>query len=222
MVDQHHVSVLLSSIENVDLSLSAFSLHNVAELGSGTMVEKHINSVEFVDDVVSHTIKHPGFTCMLFRRSIIDANHLRFTIGCYRNEDYEFYVKYLTYCTNDICFVDYIGYYYRQNESSAMHQINYKSLTSIDACQRLVSHLKKVGLYKSGYTIVESAILKFIFESARTHNKEMYDYLHSMYDVPTSMKRMVKDVRMKVRIVSLSYSILKRTLFYRIVGLVCN
>lgn len=93
-----------------------------------------VNVRQIILDVVYERIKHPALWCFMFKNDIIKKNNIRFTLGCIKNEDTEFYLKYLATCVRNIVMTSYVGYYYRFNPSSVMNSpITMTSFTDIEA-----------------------------------------------------------------------------------------
>ena len=187
------------------------------DLGRG---EKSINFPikSFVKKVVFEKIKHPGFTCFLYDRDVIEKNNLRFFEGCAVNEDYEFYLKYLTLCGDSVVLLDYKGYYYRENEGSVLSApVSYKNLTSIGAAGRINDFLYQNGFIEDETILFSNSILIYLFAVSKQNNVELFDYLHNQYNVRGAMKKMLFFPRLGKRIVALLYLIMGPKLFFRIV-----
>ena len=154
---------------------------------------------------------------MLFKNNIIQTQHLNFTLGCVRTEDMEFYIKYLIYERN-VLVSDYKGYYYRDNVTSAMYKFNKKTLSSIDANQRISELLINEKIIDKNNLIVPASVQYFIYQTAKQSNKDLYDYIHTLYDVKPIMIKMRKHPRLSRKCVSFVYCILGRKVFFRLLS----
>lgn len=173
----------------------------------------------YIIQIFGESVIHPGIWMMLFRSNIIQKNNIRFTPGCVRNEDTEFYIKYMTY-EKSIVVSDYKGYFYRDNLNSAVHKFNEKALTFIEADQRISDYLIDKGFVSEDNLIVAASVQYFAYQTARQKNREIYDLVHKRYDVKPMMKRMTKHSRLSRKGVAFVYLLLGRKLFYRMLSLV--
>ena len=135
---------------------------------------------------------HPQICCMLFKHKIIQQYHLTFSLGCARGEDWEFFMKYLVHCK----YVAYSLaplYHYRVNENSAMASFNEKSLTSLEASQRVSDYYElnqsPVKEAIKQYALPRS-IWKFLILSLLLHNKVIYHILRTKYDTKKEIKKL--------------------------------
>ena len=111
-------------------------------------------------------------------------------------------------------FSDYKGYYYRQNEKSAMHITTIKSLTGLEASKRI-----GIFLCDNGYTNNENidlypTIQSLLYHLGRENNKDIYDYIHNEYDIRTIMKELLSYKARKRKFLSFLYIILGKSLFF--------
>lgn len=174
---------------------------------------------EFIHLVVFEKIKHPGFTCFLYNNKIIKENNLCFVEGCVRNEDYEFYMKYLSCSKGVVVNLDYVGYYYRTNPFSEMESpLTLQSLTSIEASRRINKYLFDKGYINDNIIVLSNGVLTYAYSIAKRGNRDLYDYLHSNYDVRNAMVKMLFFPRISKRLVAVAYLILGRLLFFNLVG----
>ena len=145
--------------------------------------------------------------------SIIKKHHLTFFEGCIRNEDYEFFLRYLMYVDNVIV-SNYRGYYYRVNIESVMHVTTMKSLTSLDASKRIGSLL-----YENNYTQninidLYPSLQSLVYHLGRENNKTIYDYIHGEYDIKGIMEELLGYKAIRRKLLSALYLISGRRLFY--------
>lgn len=188
-------------------------------LGEKETSVKEYDVNNYIIQVFGESVIHPSIWMMLFRSNIIQKNIIRFTPGCVRNEDTEFYIKYMTF-EKSIVVSDYKGYFYRDNPNSAVHKFNEKALTFIEADQRISDYLIDKGFVSEDNLIVAASVQYFAYQTARQNNREIYDLVHKRYDVKSMMKRMTKHSRLSRKGVALVYLLLGRKLFYRLLSLV--
>lgn len=190
-----------------------------SQLGEEEVSQKIYNVSSFIRQIFDESLIHPNIWMMLFKNDIIQSNKLRFTPGCVRNEDTEFYIKYLTF-EKTVVVSDYIGYFYRDNPGSAVHKFNEKALTFIEADQRISAFLIGKGIVNSDNLIVAASVEYFVYQTARQKNIEIYNRVHELYDVKSLMKAMTKHPRLARKGVAIVYSILGKKLFYKTLSLV--
>lgn len=174
---------------------------------------------QFINLVVFEKIKHPGFTCFLYNNNIIKENNLCFVEGCVRNEDYEFYMKYLSCSKGVVVNMDYVGYYYRTNPFSEMESpLTLQSLTSIEASRRINKYLFDKGHINDNIIVLSNGVLTYAYSIAKRGNWDLYDYLHSNYDVRNAMVKMLFFPRLSKKIVAVAYLLLGKDLFFYTIG----
>lgn len=190
-----------------------------ALLGSGGVSTSNFDAKQFVVHVVEESIDHPNLWMMLFKRNIIEEHGIRFTPGCVRNEDTEFYTHYLLY-EQEVVVSTYRAYFYRPNPASAMcASITINALTSIEAAGRMNQMLFERGIISDDQIVLSNSVLTYAYALARSKNSELYDYLHDHYDVRAAMKKMRAFPRMAKRLVAFTYLSLGKRLFFRSVGM---
>ncbi len=172
----------------------------------------------FVRKVIFERIKHPGFTCFLYIKEVIDRNNIRFHEGCAVNEDYEFYLKYLTACGDSVALLDYKGYYYRENEGSVLSApVSYKNLTSIDAAKRINEFLYQKGFIRSNKILFSNSVLIYLYAVSKQNNRELFDYLHNQYNIRDAMKSMLFFPRFGKKLVAILYLTFGPNIFFKII-----
>lgn len=156
----------------------------------------------------------------LFKRSVIQNNHIRFVEGCIRNEDTEFYIRYMTCCTLPIVWFDYVGYYYRVVDASAMSNLSCRAMaSSLDATGRMSELLYSDQILSNKNLLLTGGVIKFLFLSALQSNRECYDYLHSHYDVKSLLDNDRSQMSLSRQVIVLLYRLLGKEGFGRLVGL---
>lgn len=217
IIDKNYLINLYSLVKEADISVIGYS-RKVNLLGSGTLDVHIYDAKGYIRSIIDEAIVHPQIVCMLYKTLIVKDNNLDFTIGCVRNEDTEFFLKYLSFCKT-VHTASYVGYYYRQNGNSAVHKFNEKSLTFIEADCRISKWLVERNIYPLENYIVSSSIQFFVYKTARQSNIDIYDKVHSLYNVRWEMKKMLKFPRLQRRGVAVVYLILGRKLFYKLLSL---
>lgn len=191
----------------------------LTELGKDKGTLSHYEARDYIRRIVYESINHPNLWMMLFKRSIIQEQHIRFTVGCVRNEDTEFFVKYLYY-EREVLVSGYQGYYYRPNPQSVMQSpITVRSLSSIEASRRMNEFLFEKGVIEDDGIVLSNGVLNYAFNISRRKGRALYAYLHGHYDVKYAMRKMLTFPRLSKKMVALCYLVLGRNLFFNLVGL---
>lgn len=214
IIDIDFLLNLYAMVQHGDMSICGYT-RNQEELGLFAKSEKKIKALTFISYIINESIYSPNICMMLFDNNIIRTNGLRFTVGCVRNEDTEFYFKYMSY-VDTIIISDYKGYYYRDNPNSAVHKFNYKSLTYIEASERIKIFLVEKDIIKEDSLIVAAAVQYFIYHLARQGNYEIYEYLHHTYPVRKMMKGMLSFPKISRKGVALVYVLMGKKLFFAV------
>lgn len=190
---------------------------SIDELGKGAKVIRKYDSGCYIRLVVDEAVQHPNICMMLFKTRIINNLKLRFTQGCVRNEDYEFYMKYMTH-EKSISVSDYKTYFYRDNESSASHQYNKKILTAIDAESRVADYLVRRGILKTNNLILPASVQYFVYQTVRKNNLEIYNYIHDHYNVRKMMWKMIHHPKISRKGVAWAYLFMGKEMFFKILS----
>lgn len=172
---------------------------------------------EFVNRIINEIIEHPNICMMLFKNNIIKQYNLNFYVGCVRNEDAEFFLKYLLY-ENKVKSSNYKGYYYRPNEQSAMHVTTMKSLTCLEASKRIGRFLCDNGYTNNINIDLYPTIQSVLYHLSRENNAEIYEYLHREYDIHHIMKELINYKARRRKIISIVYLMLGKSLFYAVLS----
>lgn len=218
MIEPHFLENLLSLSEAGAFAVCSYS-REANKLTVKGIKQTRYEANEFIRHIINESINHPNIWMMLFKNSIIQMQHLDFTVGCVRNEDTEFYMKYLVY-EKEVVASNYKGYYYRINPNSVMHSgLSIKSLTSIEAQERISDYLVEKGLFDADNYILSNSVQGYVLSAARNNHIEIYDYLHEKYDVRLHMKKELHHPRVVRKCVSLAYLLLGRKVFFKILSL---
>lgn len=188
-------------------------------LGVGNVQEKKYSAKEYLKHIFDESVEHPNICMMLFKNSIIQMQHLSFTVGCIRNEDTEFYVKYMANIEN-VVVTDYKGYFYRPNPSSCMSsKLDVNSLTSIEAQARMAQYLNDRGIVNNKDIILGASVQVYTYATAKENNLELYNIVHERYDVKHYMKCILKThPRFLRKCLALCYLLLGKRFFYRLIS----
>lgn len=217
IIGQEYLSSLFQGIQGYDISVIGYT-RTIGSLNRNQTNSIVLKSTDYIKLIIDEKITHPQIVCMLYKSSIIRDCSLSFYVGCVRNEDAEFYIKYLANTSSaHIC--DYVGYYYRDNSDSAVHKFNEKSLTFIEADRRISAYLSNKSIYPVNNYIMSSSVQYFVFKTARQKNQEIYNLVHERYEVRNEMKKMLHFPRFSRKIVSLCYLLLGKHFFYRLVSM---
>lgn len=185
--------------------------------GSTYTISKEV----FIKNIIYERCKTPQLWSIFYRKSIIENNCLRFTPGCIRKEDYEFFMKYLAMCEKPIASVDYIGYYYRQNPSSVMHQLRSRNsvLMSLEVTKNVEKTLEDIGLLPKDARLTAFSLTSFLYNMSKERNYDMYEELHSIYTIKKHIITSLRYGSMRVKGAALLYLVLGRNLFYKVFSL---
>lgn len=215
-IDEHYLEYLLEIIDNHDAVICDLTRDD--GLGKKGSVKEE-SPKKLIRDVIFEHIKHPGLYCFIYKVSIIISCGIRFTEGCIKNEDTEFYIRYLAACKNSIAITSYVGYYYRPNPSSVMAApLSIRSFTSIEASGRINELLYKSGIIDDDKIVLYNGVLTYAYSIAKRKDIDLYDYLHSHYDVKAAMKKMLSFPRLRKKIVAITYLMLGKDLFFYLFG----
>lgn len=218
IIDKDFLNNLIYDIKEYDLVICDYS-RKLSLLGNKGNGNRMYDSKTYINDIVYERTKHPNICMMLFKSDFIHQNNLQFTEGCVRKEDAEFFLKYMSHC-NRILWIDYIGYFYRDNQASAMYNDNLKSLTGIEAAMRIKEYLVNRDIIEKQCPIVEAGIQEFIYHLSRRNNFGIYEYIHSKYNVRNVMKSLLRFPRKSRSLVALVYLILGKNVFFKILSLI--
>lgn len=216
IIDNLFLENLINLAKDGSFAVCSYS-RNIRNLGAKARNVRHYSSREYITNIINERFEHPNIWMMLFKNSIIQTQHLDFTIGCIRNEDTEFYLKYLMY-EEKVASTDYKGYYYRINESSAMHVTTIKSLTGLEASKRIGILLLENGFTDNVNIDLYASIQSLIYHLCREHNSNIYAYIHQQYNVKEIMKNLLRFESKSRKIIALVYLLIGKDLFYRVLS----
>lgn len=192
----------------------------LSELGKDKGTLSHYEAKDYIRRIIYESVDHPNLWMMLFKKDIIRAHNLQFTVGCVRNEDTEFFVKYMFY-EKEVRVSGFQGYYYRPNPQSVMRtSITVKSLSSIEASRRMNAFLFETKVIDDDSIVLSKGVLYYAYSISRQKDIALYAYLHDHYDVKSAMRKMLSFPRVSKRMVALFYLTVGRRLFFYLLGLV--
>lgn len=216
MVDPFYLDEMLKHSEHADAIWCGFST-GLAGLGRREKVFS-LSKEKLIRNIILERGKTPQLWSLLYRRKIIEKNNLMFTPGCVRNEDYEFFIKYLSFCEKQIVWNGYVGYFYRQNPQSVMHQRRslQSVLMSIEASNRVGKELEQRGLIMDNTLLTAFAVTGFLFVMSKEKNIEIYNLLHSHYQVNKCVRKSLRAGGLRTKGAALLYIVLGRKVFYNV------
>lgn len=191
---------------------------DISVLGAPAKTTRRFVSHDFINRIINDSERMVNICMMLFSNNIIQENRIRFTEGCVRFEDMEFYLKYMIHISA-IVKTDYVGYYYRDNPQSACHRLDEKILTAIEAVERTKTYLLTKGVVGEDCPIVDAKVQYLVYRTARGGKRQVYEKLHDKYAVRDAMKTMLSFPRISRKAVALFYLILGKQAFFRILSM---
>lgn len=215
IIDSRYLEILYRHASDGSFPICSYS-RRLIDLGKGGIVSNFSRN-QFLKAVFDESIEHPNICMMLFKNSIIQTQQIDFHVGCVRNEDTEFYVKYLLYETN-IKVIDYVGYYYRVNMGSAMHVTTLKSLTALDASNRIGELLCNEGITNNINIDLYPTIQSMLYHLCRERNLSIYNYLHEHYNIRIIMYALLRFPTLRRKLIALFYLCVGKASFYKIVS----
>lgn len=219
IIDEFFLDEMLVHSDGVDLVHCKFT-SDVKLLGSkGDVVQK--TKEVLLRDIIYEKL-NVGLCTFMFKNEIINDNGLCFTPGCIRNEDYEFFMKYITYCKKPIALGNYIGYFYRQNPSSVMHQKRSRDsvIMSIEASTRVGEAVEGIGVVEDKIWLTSFAIITQLFIMARENNRAVYEELHQLYPVLSFTKTSLLHGGFRVKCAAFLYFVLRKRSFYNLISVI--
>lgn len=216
IIDNLYLENLINLAKDGSFAVCSYS-RKIMNLGAKARNVRHYSVKEYITNIINERFEHPNIWMMLFKNSIIQTQHLDFTIGCVRNEDTEFYLKYLMY-EEKVASTDYKGYYYRINESSAMHVTTIKSLTGLEASKRIGILLFENGFTDNVNIDLYPSIQSLLYHLCREQNSYIYAYIHQQYNVKEIMKDLLRFESKVRKIIALVYLLIGKDQFFRVLS----
>lgn len=219
MIAPDFLSVLYESSKEGHFTVCSYT-KDPELLGSPHSKIMRFTNRQFIDKIVDEAIEHPNLWAMMFKSAIIKKYNIQFYPGCVRNEDTEFYMKYLVHENHEVVLTDYKGYLYRDNPNSAMHVTKRNAFTSFDASERIERYLADNGIVFPYNKMLYGSIQAYSVSLAREGNKDLFEELHTLYDVRKVMKILLNHPRLLRRFVAVIYIILGKQFFYKLFSLI--
>ena len=147
------IEELVAASSNGDLAISGYMLDLSDEKKISDAKQtygQYSSTVDFIKDFHKYFATKFNFAWgKLYRREIIQDNHLRFQKGISLGEDILFNLEYYRDCDKGIVAIPYNGYYYRQHGSGTLSKkFNPKMFDWNETCYMAVrDFLKEFGCY---------------------------------------------------------------------------
>jgi glycosyltransferase involved in cell wall biosynthesis len=219
-IDTDFLKVMLINQEDFD-AINCGYTSDPKKLGMRIGV-KTISKESYLRKIIYERCKTPQLWSFVYRKIIIDSIGLRFTPGCVRNEDYEFFMKYLAVCDKPIALMKYVGYHYRQNPSSVMHQKRsfHSVIMSIEASSNVGETIEKIGVIPDKEWLTSFAVTGFLYIMSRENNLEIYNELHNRYPIDKYVKVSILHGGIRIKVAGLLYIILRKNFFFKVFSLI--
>ena len=219
-IDTDFLKVMLINQEDFD-AINCDYTSDPKKLGMRIGV-KTISKESYLRKIIYERCKTPQLWSFVYRKIIIDSIGLRFTPGCVRNEDYEFFMKYLAVCDKPIALMKYVGYHYRQNPSSVMHQKRsfHSVIMSIEASSNVGETIEKIGVIPDKEWLTSFAVTGFLYIMSRENNLEIYNELHNRYPIDKYVKVSILHGGIRIKVAGLLYIILRKNFFFKVFSLI--
>ena len=218
MLAPNYLSVLYKFCKEGYFAVCSYT-RDYTQLGKEQKKCTKYDAYTFISNIINESIKHPNLWAMMFKADVIKTNSIEFYPGCVRNEDTEFYMKYLVHERGSIIVSDYRGYFYRDNPNSAMHLTRQNAFSSFEASKRIETYLAGKGIIMDYNKMLYRSIQAYSVRLAREKNIELYEKLHELYNVRHVMETLIKSNRLFRHVVSAIYIILGKNLFYKLFSL---
>jgi len=217
-VDVDFLKTMLAHTEGVDLVSCGYTFDesSLGQKGKETQVSRE----KFLKDIILERGTAPQLWSLMYKHELISQNDLCFTPGCIRGEDYEFYMKYLSYCQKPVSSLGYVGYYYRLNPNSVMRQRRSRTsvIMSLEASARVGEEVERIGVIPDKIWLTAFSVITFLYIMSREHNKEVYDELHDSYPMISFARISLFHGSIRHRGAAFLYFLLGRKLFYKTIS----
>lgn len=216
VINSHYLESLHNALHiNTDISICGWSRTSDIKADDPKPSET-IQRKEFVSNIFKPK-QWPLIVCMLMRREIIISNSILFDENIFWGEDSEFFLHYLSCCAGDVGITTYIGYVYRNHTKSAMNNLSFRSLTAVDAAYKSEKWLSQVdGVNATSFYHIQGTIAKLLYLSMTSNNIEIFNEIHSRYDVRGAMQDLLKSNDFKKKLFSLTYLSLGPSLLFKV------
>lgn len=218
IIDNHFLDEMVKHTNDADAVWCCFSTA-ISGLGKRRSVSV-IPKEKLIYDIIFEKGNKPQLWSLLYKRNIISEHNILFTPGCVRNEDYEFFMKYLSFCQKPVVNNGYVGYYYRQNPQSVMHQKRSLEsvIMSIEASSRVGDAVQQIGIIPNRCWLTAFSVTGSLYIMSRENNLTVYEYLHNNYPVREYINRSLKSGSTRIKCVALLYTLLGPKVFYKLIS----
>jgi glycosyltransferase involved in cell wall biosynthesis len=150
-----------------------------------------------------------GFYCYLYRREVLQASGIRFTVGMRNFEDREFNWKYLCHC-HSAAWIDQPMYGYRVTPGSAMSGAMTwdRARSGMAGAQRIVEYMKSQNCdYLPVFEnyLPQRLLWGMLCNCAVRKNRELYHKLAKEYNAKSAMKHLRRSKSMPVKLSAAAY-----------------
>ncbi|MBQ9160358.1 MAG: glycosyltransferase family 2 protein [Methanobrevibacter sp.] len=115
------------------------------------------------------------FWQLMYKKSIIDDNNIRFNTDAVYGEDTEFALKALAF-GSDVAISNEVTYYYIQRQDSAIRTTDFRRFELVSILENLAEFYKKLGKNDLADLIITSRIPKAIFGNMNYFFYNNYDF----------------------------------------------
>lgn len=180
--------------DNNDLSICNFTreMTDLYEKAKKTTIKWTKTGNECAEKIILDKSFSPQICCMMFKKNIIDKHNICFYPNCARGEDWEFYMKYLAH-SEKVTYYDKVIYHYRKSDTSAMSSFNIKSLTSLEAAERVSNYytlLGNISCNTINQYAISRGVWKFTILSLLKHDMNLYKVIRNRYNIKNEMYKM--------------------------------
>lgn len=150
-----------------------------------------------------------GFTCVLYRREIIEKNSLRFDDSLRYGEDLAFLWKYALRCSAFLSFPKPFYYYARDNKASAMHRVRWEMTDVLKAVEQIRADIPQaeIALQKSyDEYMIPRYILYLQKDFAEGNDRALFEMLKKKYP-SVSYAAVIKKARLIIQVSTIVYRI---------------
>lgn len=167
----------LSQLYNGGADFSLIQL--IKKDGNNMSTPHHFSKTEIsCDDLIKMELKMEitlSFCQLMYKKSIIDENNIRFNTDAVYGEDTEFALKALSYGEN-VAVSNEATYYYIQRQDSAIRTSDFRRFEIVDIYENLAEFYKKQGKNSLSDLIITSRIPKAIFGNMNYFFYNNYDF----------------------------------------------
>lgn len=178
----------------------------------------HEGMTYLLQNYLFHNTKYQ-FCSFLYKKSILDSYSVWFSEDLKYGEDEEFTWKYLSHCCSGVS-LDVDLYNYRNNITSASHNVSFTRVQVIDTMIRVNSYYKSINhefadiIYKYGIPRAKLSILK---QFAVNKQKNLYSKLSKSCNYDYKLRSLLFFPDIKIKLATLVY-LISPQLFYKLLS----